>query len=714
MPASRIKGITVEIGGDTTGLNKALQGVNSNIRDTKTQLKDVERLLKLDPGNTELLRQKYSLLNTEIQDTETKLTALKEAEEQVQQQFERGDVSEEQYNGLRREIIATESSLRSLRDQAEQTERAINGVDEQPVEDVADAAEDAQDALGDAGKEASNFGDYLKAGAVIEGVKGIASAISDLSEETAEYRKIMGSLEVSSAQAGYTAEETKASYKQLYGVLGDDQTAATTTANLQALGLSQGELTNMIDATVGAWARYGDSIPIDGLAEAINETAKVGTVTGTFADVLNWAGVNEDEFNEKLAACGSESERTNLIMQQLADQGLMEAGQAWRENNSDLVSANEAQADFMETAAQLSERLAPVMAAVKDGINQIFEALLALTEDIDFEAIGAAISGAFGFFAETIIPIIVEFLDFLLKNGETVAAVLAVIGGGIAALKLADFTSKIQGLITGATTLTQTLPILGSVISTLTNPVFLVGAAITALIAIVALFGDDIQNVLSTVDNFMQSVFAKDWTETFGDLGNVLNGFFAGVKAIWDAIVQVFNGVIDIIRGVFTGDWERAWKGVEEVFSGIFNGLGAIVKAPLNFIIGLLNGAIDGVNWLIRGLNKIHFDIPDWVPGIGGKGFGINIGEIGHIPYLAKGGILSQGSAVVGEAGPELLTMTGNQAVVQPLTNQTTNHNIGGVNLYIYGAPGQDVNELADIISEKISQEVTRKEAAFG
>ena len=212
----------------------------------------------------------------------------------------------------------------------------------------------------------------------------------------------------------------------------------------------------------------------------------------------------------------------------------------------------------------------------------------------------------------------------------------------------------------------------------------------------------------------MQSVFAKDWTETFGGLGNVLNGFFAGVKAIWDAIIQVFNGVIDIIRGVFTGDWERAWKGVEEVFSGIFNGLGAIVKAPLNFIIGLLNGAIDGVNWLIRGLNKIHFDIPDWVPGIGGKGFGINIGEIGHIPYLAKGGILSQGSAVVGEAGPELLTMAGNQAVVQPLTNQTTNHNIGGVNLYIYGAPGQDVNELADIISEKINQEVTRKEAAFG
>lgn len=714
MPARRIKGITVEIGGDTTGLNKALQGVNSNIRDTKTQLKDVERLLKLDPGNTELLRQKYSLLNTEIQDTETKLTALKEAEEQVQQQFERGDVSEEQYNALRREIIATESSLRTLRDQAEQTERAINGVDEQPVEDVADAAEDAQDALGDAGKEASNFGDYLKAGAVIEGVKGIASAISDLSEETAEYRKIMGSLEVSSAQAGYTAEETTASYKQLYGVLGDDQTAATTTANLQALGLSQGELTNLIDATVGAWARYGDSIPIDGLAEAINETAKVGTVTGTFADVLNWAGVNEDEFNEKLAACGSESERTNLIMQQLADQGLIEAGQAWRENNSDLVSANEAQANFMETAAQLSERLAPVMAAVKDGFNQIFEAILALTEDIDFEAIGAAISGAFGFFAETIIPVIADFLNFLLQNGETVAAVLTAIGGGIAALKLADFASKIQGLITGAATLTQTLPILGSAISILTNPIFLVGAAVAALIAVFVLFGDDIKEVLNKVIDFLKNTFLKGWEIFIDTLKNILSGLVNGVKGIWDSIMNVLSNVITNIKNGFITGWTKVWTGAKDIFSGIFEGLGNIAKAPINFIIGLLNKAIDGVNWLISGLNKIHFDIPDWVPGIGGKGFGINIGEIGHIPYLAKGGILSQGSAVVGEAGPELLTMTGNQAVVQPLTNQTTNHNIGGVNLYIYGAPGQDVNELADIISERINQEVTRKEAAFG
>ena len=82
----------------------------------------------------------------------------------------------------------------------------------------------------------------------------------------------------------------------------------------------------------------------------------MGTVTGTFADVLNWAGTSEDAFNERLAACGSESERTNLIMQELADQGLMQAGKAWQEQNKDLVAANQAAADFDQGMAQMAER----------------------------------------------------------------------------------------------------------------------------------------------------------------------------------------------------------------------------------------------------------------------------------------------------------------------------------------------------------------------
>ena len=126
--ADRIKGITIEIGGDTTGLNKALSGTNKEIRNTQSQLKDVERLLKLDPSNTELLKQKQKLLAEAVEETGDKLEKLKTAEKQAQNQFKEGKISEEQYNALKREIIATEQEL-------EKTERQSGSVKCCPPED---------------------------------------------------------------------------------------------------------------------------------------------------------------------------------------------------------------------------------------------------------------------------------------------------------------------------------------------------------------------------------------------------------------------------------------------------------------------------------------------------------------------------------------------------------------------------------------------------
>lgn len=692
--SSRIKGITIEIGGDTTGLSKALSGVNKEIGNTQRQLKDVERLLKIDPGNTELLRQKYELLNQEVEQTEGKLKALKDAEKQVQTQFQRGDIGKDKYDALRREIIETENRLGNMRSEAQKTENAIKGIDEKPVEEVTSAAKDAENALQDAGKEASNFGDYLKAGAIVEGAKGVISSLKNMADETKDYRKIMGSLETSSERAGYSAEETAKSYQTLYGVLGDDQTAATTTANLQALGLAQSDLQKMISGTIGAWATYGDSIPIDGLAESINETIRAGQVTGTFADVLNWgskegetfgvtlkenteankewnnavkeAKTAEDFFNLALQNANSEAERANIVMQAMANQGLTEAGEAWQKNNAGLVESNQASADFQEQIAELGETIEPVMTRITSAITN----MLSWFNNLD--------SGA-----QTFI---------------------------LTAIALAAAIGPISGIISGITTATSGLSSAFSFLAA--NPIVLVIAAIVALVAAIALFGDEIKGALQSVDDFLQNIFAKDFTEIFGPvLGGALNGFLSVVKGIWDGIKQIFDGIIDFIGGIFSGDWERAWEGVKSIFSGIWDALVSIVKAPINGIIWLINKAIDGINWIIGGINSLSFDLPDW---LGGGHIGFDIGTINHIPYLAKGGILSRGSAVVGEAGPELLTMMGSKAMVQPLTSQTNNTtNLGGVTMTIYGAPGQDVNELADIVMDRMETVYQMKGAVW-
>ena len=151
------------------------------------------------------------------------------------------------------------------------------------------------------------------------------------------------------------------------------------------MGLSQQQLTQLVNGTIGAWAKYGYSIPIDGLAESINETARTAAVTGTFADVLNWAGTSEDAFNEKLANCRTESERTNLIMQELANQGLMQAGQKWQENNKNLVEGNKATADFQAATAQLAETVAPIITQITQiaaGLLEKFNALPPSTQRI--------------------------------------------------------------------------------------------------------------------------------------------------------------------------------------------------------------------------------------------------------------------------------------------------------------------------------------------
>ena len=841
--ADRIKGITIEIGGDTTALSKALSGVNKEISTTQKQLRDVERLLKLDPGNVTLLEQKQRLLAESVEQTKQKLDSLKSAEKQVQQQFAQGKVSQAQYDALQREIVATEaelrkaekaasslqdeiaqskgeSALKQLGDAASETASKVKKIDEKPIEDVEDAAKDADDALEEAGDSASSFADHLKADILVEGIKEIVSGIKDLNEETKEYRKIMGTLETSSEAAGYSAEETSEAFSQLYRALGDDQSAATTTANLQAIGASQKDINSLISSAVGAWAKYGDSIPIDGLAESINETIRAGQVTGTFADVLNWgskegetfgvmlkenteeneewnkavqdASSAEDFFNLALQDAETQADRTNLVLQAMADQGLSDVGDAWYSNNKDIVDANNAQLEFTKKAAELSERVQPVLTAVQEGINGILQAILDATAGIDMDTIVGYIQSFF--------DAVSNVVSFLIENKEIVIGVIGAIGLALTALKIVEF---VQSVISGISAISSALSFLAA------NPVVLAIAGIAALIAVLVLIvtkGEEIKAWLAGFNEWLQGVFATDWTEIFGPvLGNVLNGFFALVKGIWDGVYQVLNGVIDFIQGIFTGNWEQAWSGVQQIvsgvwsyitglitgacdlikgillgldswlqgvfktdwteifgpglgdvinafmkntenawnaikqifqgvldfikgvftgnwkqawqgvvniFGGLFNSLISMVKAPLNGIIGLLNGAVGAINSLIGGLNSISFTMPKW---LGGGHFGLSIPYIPSIPYLAKGGILSQGSAIVGEAGPELLTMMGNRAMVQPLTNNTTNQtDLGGVNITVYGAPGQDVRALADIIMDEMQNATERKAAVFG
>lgn len=377
MAKNKLSGITISIGGDTTDLSKALKEPDKEASDLQYKLSVIEKTLKMDPGNTDIIAQKFRLLGQAIENTEKRLDVLKTS----QQQFisSGGDVDSSQYIELQRQIVRTSQQLDKLKSQrvdidvkSSSVKSAQNEVDK--LDKTIDDAEESSKSFSE------SFAGAFSGAAIADGLSSISEAMQGVVEDSKEYMKIMGALEVSSEQAGYTADQTRQTYQLLYSVMADDQTAATTTANLQAIGLSQEKLTELTYASIGAWAKYGDSIPIDGLAESINETIKAGEVTGTFADVLNWASGGEDEFNEKLANCKDASERANLVLQEMADQGLTKSAQKYLENNSALVENNNLQAEWQENMAKLSEQILPMLNDITEFVNGLIDGFLSLPE----------------------------------------------------------------------------------------------------------------------------------------------------------------------------------------------------------------------------------------------------------------------------------------------------------------------------------------------
>ena len=254
-------------------------------------------------------------------------------------------------------------------------------------------------------------------------------------------------------------------------MLGDEQTAATTTANLQALGLTQSQLTELVNGTIGAWAKYGDSIPIDGLAESINETIRAGQVTGTFADVLNWGSMEgekfgvkmkenteankawneavagattaEDFFNLALQEAGNNTERFNLVQQLLAEQGLTQAGVKWQETNKNIVDGNQATADFQQATAQLADTIAPIITRVTEIMTGLIEKFNALPPETQKNITGFILLIAA---ASPLIKIVggicsgVSSMIGIMKSGTAVAKLLGTalkftgVGGAIGAI----------------------------------------------------------------------------------------------------------------------------------------------------------------------------------------------------------------------------------------------------------------------------------------
>ena len=461
MASKALKGLTIKIGGDTSELTKSLEQVERQGRDLSSELGQINKLLKLDPKNTELLAQKQKVLADAIGNTEKKLDTLKEAEKQVQAQFERGEVSEAQYRALQREIIATEGKLdkyrAAAREAAEASERLADGADEaaEELDDQADSAREAEDAnedLDDVAGELAKGGLAALAGAAI----AATTAIVALAEETREYRTAMNRLDVAFQDAGFSAETATQTYEELQSVLGETDQAVEASNLLAKFCDTEEELKEMTHALTGVFATFPDSLPIEALAESANETARTGQIAGNLADALNWAAAEgetfgvtlkkntkaneewnkkveeatkaEDYFNLALEECSNEQERQQLITKTLTKLYGSAADQ-YKKTNAEIIRSNQATEKWNKATAKLGKTVEPVITDIK-------ELGVALVEDAE-----EPIEDTAEFIRKELLPAIKNISSWTKQNLPAIKAGLAGTATAMVAIKAASVTT---------------------------------------------------------------------------------------------------------------------------------------------------------------------------------------------------------------------------------------------------------------------------------
>lgn len=819
--AQKIRGITIKIGGDTSELSKALDSTNKKVKETQYQLKDVNRLLKLDPKNTELLKQKQELLAKAVSETKDKLENLRKVEQQLKDSGV--DKNSEQFQAVRREVIDTEKALKD----AEKAARDFSSVGFQQITQTLDTVSEKATAAGKTLTKnvtapiVAGFGAAVKVTADFDKsmsqVAAVSGATGDELETLRDKAREMGATTKFSAadaadamnymaMAGWKADDMLNGIEGIMALAaasGEDlaTTSDIVTDALTAFGYTAADAGHFADVLAAASSNANTNVsmlgesfkyvaPVAGslgysaedVAVALGLMANSGIKAGTAGAALRTILSNMANPSEKMANA------MNVLGVSLDDgqgnmKSLMEVMQDFRSGFGDVqipmdeFTEGVARLDAQLESGEISEKkynkemeLLVTRAYGAEGANKAMyasmlagqrgmSALLAIvnTSDEDFEKLTESIYNSDGAAQEmadimqdnlagqleilksqlqelaisvgdilmpivkTVVGWIQKAVDWLnsLDNGTkntivTIAAVVAAIG------PLLIVIGKIAGGISAILTLWPKLKGLAIAINAFTaaNPILLIVSAVAALTAAFIYLWNNCEgfrnffiNLWATIKNTVQVAV--------GAISNFFAGLWAGIQngavSAWAGVCRAFGSVTSWFRDTFS----RAWQAVKDVFStggrifeGIKEGISSVFKNVVNHIIAGINtvisipfNAINGFLNTLRNVNILGVSPFGWI-----RNFGVP-----QIPYLANGGILERGMAVVGDAGPELLTMSAGGAVVQPLTNatNTTNTNLGGVSITIYGAPGQDIHELAEIVMDEMQASTERRQASI-
>lgn len=464
----------------------------------------------------------------------------------------------------------------------------------------------------------------------------IGGAFIGAVEGTREYRVEMAKLDTAFVTNGHSSKAAKQTYSELNAVLGDSGQAVEASNHLALLTENEKDLGTWTDICTGVYATFGDSLPIEGLTEAANETAKVGEVTGPLADALNWAGISEDSFNDKLAKCSNEQERQKLIMETL-NGVYKDASDQYKKTNKDVLEAEKANERLKDALAKVGAVCEPVMTAIKNAIASMAEKAVPVIVDL--------------------INKIKDFSSWLKKNESEVkmwagliAIATATAAGFVLVLTWSSIMKKAASALKVVTVAVKALNV-----AMRANVIGLVVTAIIGLVAAFIYLWNNCESFRKFWINLWKiiSKAAKDaWSaikKAFSGIGKWFSEKFdqvqkAGKKAMkdvkkwfsdgwidtkksWSNAVKFFKGIYTGIKNVYksVGTWfankfksawngaKKAWNGAKSFFSGIWSGIKGTFSSVASFFGNTFRNAWNKIKSVWNGAKSFFQNVKSWI-----------------------------------------------------------------------------------------------------
>lgn len=434
---------------------------------------------------------------------------------------------------------------------------------------ISDIGKESKEAESKVGGLAKKLGSGLKAGLVGIGAAAAGAVTGFLAtgEATQETMEDMGKLETAFTTSGHSAEAGMKSFQGLVGILGETDQSVEAANHLAKLTDNEKDLQAWTDICTGVYATFGDSLPIEGLTEAANETAKVGQVTGPLADALNWAGISEDEFNEKLAACNSEQERAQLITSTLSGT-YQEAADKYNEVNGALIEARQATANLSGAMASVGQVAMPITTALKNSTAELVNSMVPGLEQVG-KGISGLLDGTEGA-SEQLKSGLQSTFDGLLGHITTALPNILNIGVQI-------ITSLIEGILNALpSVLTTVMEIIPKITQSLLNLLpQLVTVGIQLIVSLLEGLGTMIpQIVIQIVEIIPQIVDAL-----VQGIPQLIQGAITFLLAIVQALPTVIEALVTALPQVITSIINALLLAIPQLLQGAIQLFMALVQA---------------------------------------------------------------------------------------------------------------------------------------